>query len=800
MHMNRSFGSRKASAQPFLLWPTIHAVKFDTMKAGIILAIAAAAVVISAAGIILIHSEGDRDLTWQYMEQYNPDAAELLSRYTDDLTLQTASHFALLDAGVTESLLGDYPSYWNCMAEACGVSPDGDQDSKATVKDLKALIDKAEPLKAAIGEGKPLVVDGLAAPIFEFTDGKAEEYSNADSTIMRFCVYVETEHDMDLDGKRDLVKVFLQVPRSAMEGNYKAPVIYEGRVYSAGTGEIVYDYESSEFDVDAMYSSPDPRTPAGETDPMEHALSSRQSEWYYEDARGEKMAYDRIDAFDDLLVRGYAFATSSGTGTWGSEGIQTCQSDLEMEAHRSVIEWFAGDAVAYTDRTGNVAIAADWCSGDVGMIGKSYAGCTCISMAGMGIDNLRAVYEYSGMNGMYNYVNSQGCYIYAETPYLPEFASLYTSIINDEEEWDEVSEIHLAYFGKLKELEMANNGDFNSEWAKRESTDVVPSGTAVMICQGLNDYNVMADGAYSSYRGFIDAGMDAKVILHQGGHDYLSDAKGHYDMLVDGTRNSVLVNKWFSHYLFGADNDVTEMPRITMQSADCSSWTSYDDWGNGVMRDYEFPSGTVALARSDLDYDGFDYAEQIVDLDSGAYLMDINGTGLIDGRGVFHLRIRTDDLGRDLLPVSVYLFDVSDEEFEFVDYTPGEADKITVGEGTSWIGGGLRNYDILGFETKTNDTKIVSYGFADLYNPDSTRDPTTCAERTELDGGWYDYNVYLNSTLYEVREGHHLVAAITPLPIATFVADQMEEEIEDYSFTTDLDGSWVSIPFSPSRL
>ena len=76
----------------------------------------------------------------------------------------------------------------------------------------------------------------------------------------------------------------------------------------------------------------------------------------------------------------------------------------------------------------------------------------------------------------------------------------------------------------------------------------------------------------------------------------------------------MLVNKWFSHYLFGADNDVTEMPDVLMQSADCKSWTAYDVWGNGVMRDYGFPSDTITFTKSDLNYDELDYAEQIVDL------------------------------------------------------------------------------------------------------------------------------------------------------------------------------------------
>ncbi len=50
--------------------------------------------------------------------------------------------------------------------------------------------------------------------------------------------------------------------------------------------------------------------------------------------------------------------------------------------------------------------------------------------------------------------------------------------------------------------------------------------------------------------------------------------------------------------------------------------------------------------------------------------------------------------------------------------------------------------------------------------------------------------------MYEVRDGHHLVAAITPLPVATDGAGRMSKYIDDYSFTVDLENSWVSIPFS----
>ena len=81
----------------------------------------------------------------------------------------------------------------------------------------------------------PVFENGLAQPVFKFTDGKTgENYDPATSSIVRYCVYVESDYDMDGDGKRDLVKAFIQVPRSAVEGSYKAATLYEARPYCAG--------------------------------------------------------------------------------------------------------------------------------------------------------------------------------------------------------------------------------------------------------------------------------------------------------------------------------------------------------------------------------------------------------------------------------------------------------------------------------------------------------------------------------------------------------------------------------------
>ena len=87
----------------------------------------------------------------------------------------------------------------------------------------------------------PVFENGLAQPVFPLTDGKTgEKYDPATSSIVRYCVYVETDYDVDGDGKRDLVKAVVQVPRSAVEGNYKAATLYEARPYAAGVQEDGY--------------------------------------------------------------------------------------------------------------------------------------------------------------------------------------------------------------------------------------------------------------------------------------------------------------------------------------------------------------------------------------------------------------------------------------------------------------------------------------------------------------------------------------------------------------------------------
>ena len=65
---------------------------------------------------------------------------------------------------------------------------------------LLMLLQAAAPALADQGGGVLAVKDGMLQPILQFSDPRAADYSNEGSDILRYCVYVETDHDTDNDG------------------------------------------------------------------------------------------------------------------------------------------------------------------------------------------------------------------------------------------------------------------------------------------------------------------------------------------------------------------------------------------------------------------------------------------------------------------------------------------------------------------------------------------------------------------------------------------------------------------------
>ena len=103
------------------------------------------------------------------------------------------------------------------------------------------------------------------------------------------------------------------------------------------------------------------------------------------------MCYEDLDCYDSYLVRGYAVVCCAGLGTRGSDGFNGCGMYEEKMAFASVIQWLHGDRTAYTTLTSDIAVKPEWCSGLVGMTGRSYGGTMPYAIACEGIEGLKAI-------------------------------------------------------------------------------------------------------------------------------------------------------------------------------------------------------------------------------------------------------------------------------------------------------------------------------------------------------------------------------------------------------------------------
>lgn len=132
-----------------------------------------------------------------------------------------------------------------------------------------------------------------------------EGYSNEDSDIIRYCVYVETNYDTDDDGKLDLVKAVVQIPRAAMEGDYQAATIYEARPYITGCNSSMSpgkNLGNESYDITKLYSQPAARVPVATATTAQAAAQANSADWYYWNPYEYMYDYEDLEWYDYYLT------------------------------------------------------------------------------------------------------------------------------------------------------------------------------------------------------------------------------------------------------------------------------------------------------------------------------------------------------------------------------------------------------------------------------------------------------------------------------------------------------------------
>ena len=685
----------------------------------------------------------------------------------------------------------------------------------------------------------PVFENGLAQPVFKFTDGKTgEKYDPATSSIVRYCVYVESDYDMDGDGKRDLVKAFIQVPRSAVEGNYKAATLYEARPYCAGVQADGYDHmkevESKEyrkFDFADLDKEVPARIPEGMISAMDLALKADPADWYYPDkGNNNSMVYENLDNFNYYLVRGFAVVVSAGFGALGSDGFNYVGSEYERDAFKSVVEWLHGDRVAYADREGKIETKADWANGNVAMTGRSYAGTLPFAVATTGVEGLKTIVPVAGIADWYTQQNMQGAQRYWPKEMLNSFLAYFCSSRYNDETLSEKQLDDIAAFHHELSLQQLKCGfDYDPEfWGAgnyRLHADQIKC--SALIVHGFNDENVSTKQFEMMHTAFEQAGQTVKLILHQGPHITPTMANKNYGILIDGKFYDDIVNEWISHYLYGVENGAEKMPEVLAQTNyDQKKWETESAWKTEhtikltskeesktvIDTDWEKAGvsaenfdDVMALKSTNMAQryvtDPFEKAVTVqgtVCLNLKAALKDGNIETDFDPENRNDVDTLTMQLGNskvsgkmDDVEIAVLLCDVCDEEFDSIQTVDPERNIVpvtTVKEGGIMNGGDLPAFDEAEFNTVHKKYRVITRAFADLCNPEAGYAPETAQNSIELKKGEYhDYSVYLNATRYTVEPGHRLAVVVaTEDPVNCLIHKTYSVEIDDNSVMVEV--------------
>jgi X-Pro dipeptidyl-peptidase len=372
---------------------------------------------------------------------------------------------------------------------------------------------------AAQQKAVPVFENGQAQPVPAFQDSSA---------WIRQDLWVETEFDTDGDGKKDRMHVDVTRPRQTDSEGLRVSVIYESSPYFAGTSGP----RANLWDVkQELGAKPTPRV--------------HQPEIPFEPVR-PRISNDLIA---EWVPRGFAVVHSEAPGTGLSQGCPTVGDSPERLAPKAVIDWLNGRARGFTSRTGDEEVKATWSTGKVGMIGTSYNGTLPLAAATTGVEGLEVVIPVSPNTSYYHYYRTNGLVRHPGGWLGEDIDFLYDFIHSG----DTATRAYCnrtyrdGLFAAAGHRDRTT-GDYNDFWASRDLLPHVKNiRSAVLLAHGFNDWNVVPEHSLRVYEEMKAHDLPVSIYLHQGGHG--------------GNPPADMVNRWFSHYLYGVDNGVEKDPR-----------------------------------------------------------------------------------------------------------------------------------------------------------------------------------------------------------------------------------------------
>ncbi len=393
-----------------------------------------------------------------------------------------------------------------------------------------------------------------------FSNGEAQivpEFSDRETWINEE-LWVETNFDSDGDGRMDRMHTFITRPGQTASGNLKLPVVYTSSPYYGLKLWALLGL----FDKNRFWNV---KNELGELPKMhKHGKLGTRDKWPF-------MSFYMNTTW---VPRGYVMVYSSSPGTGLSDGAPTVGGDNEALAPKAVIDWLCGRGKAFTTRNGDEEVKAFWCSGKVGMTGTSYDGTLCIAAATTGVQGLEAIIPVAPVTSFYHYYRSNGL-VRSPGGYLGEDVDVLYDFINSGEKSKRKYLNRVIRDSILVKNQDRITGDYNDFWASRDYISKIDNMHAAMImAHGFNDWNVMTEQSYRFYLAAKQKGLPVQMYYHQDDHG--------------GDPPFKMMNRWFTHYLFGIENGVENDAKVQIVREHEVTPTAYNEYPDKNAMDVKF--------------------------------------------------------------------------------------------------------------------------------------------------------------------------------------------------------------------
>lgn len=362
------------------------------------------------------------------------------------------------------------------------------------------------------------------------------DYANA----IRESVSIQAPFDSDNNGRNDTIVLDVVRPREMADQGIKAPVVMIASPYYTSLG----------------------RGP-----------------------RGEKKVYDRAGNltqfplwYDNYFVeRGYAVVALDIVGTGRSNGCSDIGGKFDIGSVTAAIEWLNGSGQATYLAGGRGTARADWSTGSVGMIGKSYDGTVANGAAATGVKGLRTIVPINAISSWYDYTRVEGI------TYRPRYmGGLGQTVTNNKRK---CAGIHRNI---TRETDSSNG--MNAAWRERDYVkDVRNVRSSVLLVHGQHDFNVFMNNAGKWHKALTENSVPTSVYLTQGAHTdpFNIDRKGWVNYL----------HTWFDHWLSGLPTGVMNQPTSQVEHS-LNTFTKDTQWPVGRRESVRLGEGVVGEGGS----------------------------------------------------------------------------------------------------------------------------------------------------------------------------------------------------------